>query len=65
MHEVKVFDSSGNLKKVISVKSLQKRSAQLIEKPSMFRKNRKTGGKPEKTPAKVDPVKATKARKKA
>ena len=26
MHEVKVFDASGNLKKVISVKSLNKRT---------------------------------------
>jgi len=50
MHEVKVFDSSGKLKKVISVKSLQKRSLEIIEKPSLFRK--KGGpGKPGKTPA--------------
>ena len=70
MHEVKVFDSSGKLKKVISVKSLQKRSLEIIEKPSLFRK--KGGpGKPGKTPAqppvaeKIPVRKAAKSRKKA
>lgn len=38
MHKVKVYDNSGNLKKVISVKDLQKRSDLLIESPSLFRK---------------------------
>ena len=33
MHEVKVYDSSGNLKKVISVKALTKRSDQQIQSP--------------------------------
>lgn len=39
MHEVKVYDKSGKLKKVISVQALNKRSKQQIENPSMFRKN--------------------------
>ena len=38
MHPVKVFDNSGNLKKIITVKSLQKRSDQIIETPSIIRK---------------------------
>ena len=39
MHEVKVYDDSGNLKKIISVKALQKRSDRLIETPSLVRKS--------------------------
>ena len=39
MHQVKIFDDSGNLKKVISVKSLQKRSDRIIETPSLIRKS--------------------------
>ena len=39
MHKVKVYDDSGNLKKVISVKALQKRSDRLIETPSLVRKS--------------------------
>ena len=39
MHQVKVFDDSGNLKKIISVKSLQKRSDRIIETPSLIRKS--------------------------
>ena len=38
MHPVKVFDNSGNLKKIITVKSLQKRSDRIIETPSIIRK---------------------------
>jgi len=49
MHEVKVYDSSGNLKKVISVKKLNNRSQKLLESPSLFRKNKKAG-KPPATP---------------
>jgi hypothetical protein len=42
MHEVKVYDSSGNLKKVISVKALTKRSDQQINSPSLYiKKGRK------------------------
>tara|TARA_B100001964_G_scaffold104916_2_gene117128 strand:- start:2242 stop:2418 length:177 start_codon:yes stop_codon:yes gene_type:complete len=40
MHQVKVYDGSGNLKKVISVKALNKRSDNLIESPSQYRRNR-------------------------
>ena len=39
MHPVKVFDDSGNLKKIISVKALQKRSDLIIETPSLIRKS--------------------------
>ena len=38
MHQVKIYDDSGNLKKVISVKALQERSDLLIESPSLIRK---------------------------
>lgn len=38
MHEVKVYDSSGNLKKVISVKALTKRSDLQIQSPSLYNK---------------------------
>ena len=38
MHEVKVYDSSGNLKKIISVKALTKRSDQQIQSPSLYNK---------------------------
>jgi len=41
MHEVKVFDSSGKLKKVISINALNIRSKQQLETPSMFRRNKK------------------------
>lgn len=43
MHEVKVYDGSGNLKEVISVKKLNIRSKQQLEFPSLFMKNKKTG----------------------
>jgi hypothetical protein len=59
MHEVKVFDSTGRLKKVISVKALDRRSQKQIDTPSLFRKNKGPGrpagksttsqGKPETT----------------
>jgi len=38
MHEVKVFDSSGNLKKVISVKALNRRTDKQINSPSFYNK---------------------------
>ena len=38
MHEVKVFDASGNLKKVISVKTLNKRTDKQINSPSFYNK---------------------------
>jgi hypothetical protein len=43
MHEVKVFDSSGNLKKVISVENLVIRSNKQLAFPSDFRVNKRTG----------------------
>ena len=41
MHEVKVFDSTGRLEKVISPQTLNIRSKQQMETPSMFRRNKK------------------------
>jgi len=41
MHEVKVYDSSGKLKKVISVKSLKIRSSKQLETPAMFLRNKR------------------------
>jgi hypothetical protein len=38
MHEVKVFDGTGNLKKVISVKALNKRTDNQINSPSFYNK---------------------------
>lgn len=43
MHEVRIYDGSGNLKKVVSVKNLNKRSDLQINSPSLFKKNRKVG----------------------
>jgi len=51
MHEVKVYDSSGNLKKVISVQALNIRSKQQMEVPSLFRKSKKPGRVPDKPAA--------------
>ena len=51
MHEVKVFDGLGNLKKVISINSLIKRDKQQIDQPSIFSKSkrfRRMGNKPKK-----------------
>ncbi|MEC7640977.1 MAG: hypothetical protein VYC17_02375 [Nitrospinota bacterium] len=42
MHEVKVFDAEGNLKKIISVKTLNKRLEKEINSPSLYKKNRKS-----------------------
>jgi hypothetical protein len=49
MHEVKVYDSSGNLKKVISVKKLSIRSNKQLEFPALFLKNKRTGRPPAKS----------------
>jgi len=38
MHEVKVYDGEGNLKKVISVKKLTERSDKLFNTPSLYKK---------------------------
>jgi len=44
MHEVRIYDNSGKLKKVVSVKNLNKRSDMQINSPSLYKKNRKTAG---------------------
>ena len=49
MHEVKVYDHTGNLKKVISVKALKKRSDLIIESPTLYRKSRGNGKPPTQT----------------
>ena len=41
MFEVKIYDGSGNLKKVISEKALTKRSEKQIHFPSLYKKGRK------------------------
>ena len=49
MHEVKVYDRSGKLKKVISINALNRRENQQIENPSIFSKKKRfgrLGGKP-------------------
>ena len=43
MNEVKVYDSSGNLKEVISVNQLNIRGKLQMENPSIFRRNKRTG----------------------
>lgn len=52
MHEVKVYDGAGNLKKVISVKKLTERSDKLFNTPSLYQK----GSKKPKSPASVSEV---------
>ena len=41
MHEVKVYDSAGKLKKVISINTLNKREDRKAEFPDLFRKNKR------------------------
>jgi len=41
MHEVKVYDSAGKLKEVISVKKLNERSDRLFQTPSLYQKSLK------------------------
>ena len=41
MHQVKIYDNSGKLKKVISSKELKIRSDILIKSPLLFRKSNK------------------------
>ena len=52
MHEVKVYDGDGNLKKVISVKKLTERSDELFNTPSLYQK----GSKKPKSPEQVSEV---------
>ncbi len=52
MHEVKVFDGTGNLKKVVSINSLIKRDQLQIDQPSIFSKSKRfgrLGNKPKKS----------------
>jgi hypothetical protein len=42
MNEVKVYDSSGNLKKVISINQLKTREQEILNTPSIFRRNKRT-----------------------
>jgi hypothetical protein len=60
MHEVKVYDRSGKLKKVISSEVLDIRSNQQIETPSMFRRNKKGKVPWSKSPDKQIKVKTQK-----
>ncbi len=50
MNEVKVYDSSGNLKKVISVNQLNIREKLQMETHSIFWRNKRTGRPSEKLP---------------
>jgi hypothetical protein len=57
MHEVKVYDSFGKLKKVISTKTLNIRSKQQLETPAMFlryKKGRKPWSKSTKSQTKAE-----------
>jgi hypothetical protein len=54
MNEVKVYDSDGNLKKVISVNQLNLREKNLMDTPSMFRRNNRTVKPPIKLPDSKD-----------
>ncbi len=54
MNEVKVFDGSGNLTKVISVNQLNIREKTLLNTPSMFRRNKRTVKPPIKIPDSKD-----------
>ena len=49
IHEVKVFDPSGKLKKVISQKLLNRRSDELCQNPTLFTKQTKGRKKKPKT----------------
>ena len=52
IHEVKVFDPSGKLKKVISQKILNRRSDELCQNPALFSKQ--TKGRKKKLPTVLD-----------
>lgn len=52
IHEVKVFDPSGKLKKVISQKILNRRSDDLCQNPTLFSKQ--TKGRKKKLPTVLD-----------
>ncbi len=46
MHEVRVYDSTGILKKVISKKKLDARSIVQLESPHLFLRNKRRAGRP-------------------
>ena len=46
MNEVKIYDSSGTLKKIISSKELKKRTDILITNPMQYRKSNKKPSTP-------------------
>jgi len=50
MHEVKVYDSSGKLKKVISARKLNIRSKKQLEFPALFMRNKRNAKMPGKAP---------------
>ena len=50
MNEVKVYDSSGNLKKIISPNQLKIREIMQWENPYIFRRNKRTGRPTAKLP---------------
>jgi hypothetical protein len=49
IHEVRVYNALGKLKKIVSLKALQKRSDKLLEDPKIFYKP--TRGRPRKKEA--------------
>ena len=50
MNEVKVYDSSGKLKKVISANQLNIREKMMYETPSIFKRDKRTGRPSKKLP---------------
>jgi hypothetical protein len=55
MHEVKVYDISGKLKRVISVQELNIRSQEQMDSPFLFRKNKRV-----RTPVTLSPKRPAK-----
>lgn len=51
MYEVRVYNSVGKLKKVISVNALKIRGEEQIQSPAMFRKRQTNVKPPPKAPA--------------
>ena len=51
MHEVRIYDSAGKLKEVISPNALEIRGEEQIQSPGMFRKRQPTAKPPTKTPS--------------
>lgn len=53
MHEVKVYDNAGNLKKVISIGTLNARSKKQLEEPHLFKRNKRRPGRPAAKPKEI------------